>query len=78
MNLILPYVALEAKRDKKDFWILLDQRLELCHKALQVRYKRLEDVTTDVAPLVWRHGAFARMGKGEKLKDIIHVGYSSI
>lgn len=78
VTLNLPYVALESKKDKKDFWLLLDQRLELCHKALQVRYKRLENVTTDVAPLLWQHGAFARMGKGEKLKDIIHGGYASI
>ena len=74
----LPYVALESLREKKAFWEVLDEYCELCHKGLQVRIKRLEAVTSDVAPIMWQHGALARLGKGEKLTDLLHNNYSTV
>lgn len=74
----LPYVALESLREKKAFWEVLDEYCELCHKGLQVRVKRLEAVTSDVAPIMWQHGALARLGKGEKLTNLLHNSYSTV
>lgn len=73
----LPDVALSSKQNMDEFWKIFDERLELCHKALQLRYKRLSMITSDAAPLLWQHGAFARLGKGEKyyhyyIMDIQH------
>ena len=48
---------------KKKFWKIFDERLELCHKALQIRHERLSKVTSDVAPILWQHGALARLEK---------------
>jgi ribonucleoside-triphosphate reductase len=70
-------VAFSSKGDFDLFWKLFDERTELCHKGLQARIKRLEQVTSDVAPILWQHGAFARLEKGEKLTDLIHHGYST-
>lgn len=74
----LPDVALSAKKDMDKFWEIFDERLELCHKALQVRHKRLSNATSDVAPILWQHGALARLGKGESIHDLLHDGYSTI
>ena len=74
----LPDVALSSKRDMDEFWRILDERLELCHKALQIRHKRLSNVTSDVAPILWQHGALARLGKGESIHELLHHGYSTI
>ena len=60
------------------FWKIFDKRLELCHKALQARYKRMSIITSDVSPLLWQNGAFARLGKGESIKPLLHGGYSTI
>ena len=57
-------VALTADKDFDLFWKVFDDRLELCHKALQIRHKRLSGATSDVAPILWQHGALARLGKG--------------
>lgn len=70
-------VALSSSGDFDKFWQLMEERTELCHKGLQARIKRLEQVTSDVAPILWQHGAFARLDKGEKLHDLIHHGYST-
>lgn len=60
------------------FWQLFDLRTELCHKALQERHKRLEGTPSDVAPILWQHGALARLKKGELIDKLLHNGYSTI
>ena len=70
--------ALSSDKDMDDFWTILDDRLELCHRALQIRHKRLSKVTSDVAPILWQHGALARLKKGESIHDLLHHGYSTI
>ena len=74
----LPDVALSSKKDEKEFWKIFDERLELCHEALQLRHKRLSGITSDVAPLLWQYGAYARLNKGEKLDKLLHGGYSTL
>ena len=74
----LPDVALSSNKDIKKFWEIFDERLELCHKALQIRHKRLSNVTSDVAPILWQHGALARLEKGESIHELLHHGYSTI
>ena len=74
----LPDVALSADADMKEFWKIFDERLELCHRALQIRHKRLSKVTSDVAPILWQHGALARLEKGESIHELLHHGYSTI
>ncbi len=74
----LPDVALTSGKDMKLFWKVFDDRLELCHRALQIRHKRLSKVTSDVAPILWQHGALARLEKGESIHELLHHGYSTI
>ena len=74
----LPDVALSSGKDMDLFWTIFDERLELCHRALQIRHKRLSKVTSDVAPILWQHGALARLDKGESIHDLLHNGYSTI
>lgn len=71
-------VALSANKDEELFWKIFDERLELCHRALQIRHKRLAKATSDVAPILWQHGALARLGKGESIHELLHGGYSTI
>lgn len=71
-------VALSSDKDMDEFWKIFDQRLELCHKALQIRHKRLSNATSDVAPILWQHGALARLKKGESIHELLHHGYSTI
>lgn len=71
-------VALSSEGDYEKFWDLMEQRTELCHKALLCRHKRLEGTLSDVAPLLWQYGAFARLEKGEKIDKLLHNGYASI
>ena len=59
------------------FYEILDERCELCHKGLQVRINRLENTTSDVAPILWQHGALARLDKGETLYNLVHNGYAT-
>ena len=70
-------VALSSKGNFTKFWEILEERCELCHKGLQARISRLEEVTSDVAPILWQNGALARLEKGEKLYNLIHNGYST-
>ena len=70
--------ALSSDKDMDLFWKIMDERLELCHRALQIRHKRLSKVTSDVAPILWQHGALARLGKGESIHELLHHGYSTI
>ena len=74
----LPDVALSSKKDMKEFWKIFDERLDLCHKALQIRHKRLSNVTSDVAPILWQDGALARLAPGESIHELLHHGYSTI
>ena len=74
----LPDVALSADGDMDKFWKIFDERLELCHRALQIRHKRLSNATSDVAPILWQHGALARLKKGESIHELLHHGYSTI
>jgi len=74
----LPDVALSSKKDMDKFWEIFDERLELCHRALQIRHKRLSNATSDVAPILWQHGALARLEKGESIHELLHHGYSTI
>ena len=78
VTISLPDVAFSSKGDINKFWKLMDKRTELCHKALQCRHERLEQVTSDVAPILWQYGALARLDKGEKLTNLLHNGYSTI
>ncbi len=71
-------VALSSNKNMDDFWTILDERLELCHKALQARHKRLLGVSADVAPILWRYGALARLNKGETIDKLLYDGYSTI
>lgn len=74
----LPAVGLAAKGDFDVFWRLLDEKLELCHKALRVRHEHLLGTTSDVAPILWQYGAIARLKKGEKIDRLLYGGYSTI
>lgn len=74
----LPDVALSSGGDFDKFWELFDERTELCHKALQARHNRLMGTPSDVAPILWQHGAFARLDKGEKIDNLLYNGYSTI
>ncbi len=71
-------VALSSKQDFDKFWEIFEERLELCHRALQARHERLSKVTSDVAPILWQHGALARLKKGESIHKLLHDGYSTI
>ena len=74
----LPDVALSSKQDIDKFWEIFDERLELCHKALQARHERLSNVLSDVAPIMWQNGALARLSKGETINELLHNGYSTL
>ena len=74
----LPYVGLLANKDLEKFWYILDQKLELCHRALRLRHEHLVGVTSDVAPLLWQYGAIARLAPGEKIDKLLTNGYSTI
>lgn len=71
-------VACSSDGNEKDFWKILDERLELCHKGLQIRHERLTGTPSDVAPILWQHGAIARLNKGETIDRLLHGGYSTI
>lgn len=74
----LPDIALSSGGNFDTFWQLFEARTELCHKALQLRHKRLENTPSDVAPILWQHGALARLQKGEAIDKLLHNGYSTI
>ena len=71
-------VALSSGKDMDLFWKIYEERLELCHRALQTRHQRLSKATSDVAPILWQHGALARLPKGASIHDLLHGGYSTI
>ena len=78
VTLNLPDIALSSGGDEDMFWTIFNERTELCHKALQARHKRLEGTISDVAPILWQHGAFARLKSGEKIDPLLHGGYSTL
>lgn len=71
-------VALSSEKDMDEFWKIFDERLELCHRALQARHKRLRGTPSDVAPILWQNGALARLNKGEAIDELLFDGYSTI
>ena len=71
-------VACSAEGDMDRFWQILDERLELCHRALRCRHERLLGTISDVAPILWQYGALARLKKGETIDELLHGGYSTI
>ena len=78
VTLNLPDIALSSGKDMELFWKIFDERLDLCHRALQLRHERLSKALSDVAPILWQHGALARLDKGESIHDLLHNGYSTI
>ena len=79
----LPDVACSAaganySKDLESFWQIFDEKLELCHKALLCRYERLKGTVSDVAPILWQHGAITRLAKGETIDKLLVGGYSTI
>ena len=78
VTLNLPDMALSSGKDMDLFWKIFDERLEICHRALQLRHERLSKALSDVAPILWQHGALARLEKGESIHDLLHNGYSTI
>lgn len=71
-------VALSSGGDMDKFWKIMDERLDLCYRALMCRHKRLEGTVSDVAPILWQYGALARLKKGEVIDPLLHGGYSTI
>ena len=71
-------VACSSNGDMDLFWKILDERLELCHKALRIRHERLLGTPSDVAPILWQNGAIARLKKGETIDKLLYDGYSTI
>lgn len=78
VTISLPDIALSSNGDFDKFWRIFEERTELCHRALKCRHERLEGTPSDVAPILWQHGALARLDKGEKIDKLLHGGYSTI
>lgn len=78
VTLNLVDVACSSKRNKERFWEIMDERLELCRRALMARHNRLKGTLSDVAPILWQNGALARLKKGEKIDKLLYGGYSTI
>ncbi len=78
VTLNLVDAACSSGGDQEKFWKILDERLELCHRALQCRHKRLLGTPSDVAPILWQNGALARLKKGEPIDKLLYGGYSTI
>ena len=71
-------IGLSANKDMDRFWEIFDERMDLCHKALRCRHDRLKGTISDIAPILWQHGALARLDKGEKIDKLLYYGYSTI
>ena len=71
-------IGLSAEKDMTKFWEIFDERMELCHRALQCRHERLTGTVSDAAPILWQHGALLRLKKGETIDKYLHGGYSTI
>ena len=71
-------IGLSAQKDMDKFWEIFDERMELCHRALQCRHERLSGTLSDAAPILWQHGALLRLEKGETIDKYLHGGYSTL
>ncbi|MBQ4617838.1 MAG: anaerobic ribonucleoside-triphosphate reductase [Clostridia bacterium] len=71
-------IGLSAQQDMEKFWELFDERMELCHRALQCRHERLTGTLSDAAPILWQHGALLRLEPGETIDKYLHGGYSTL
>ena len=71
-------IGLSAGKDLDKFWKIFDERMELCHRALQCRHERLTGTLSDAAPILWQYGALERLKKGEKIDKLLHGGYSTL
>ena len=71
-------IGLSANRDMNKFWQIFDERMELCHRALQARHERLKGTLSDAAPILWQYGALSRLKKGETIDKLLYGGYSTI
>ena len=71
-------IACSSERDMDKFWKIFDERMSLCHRALQARHNRLKGTLSDVAPILWQHGAISRLSKGETIDKLLYGGYSTI
>ena len=78
VTISLPDIALSSEGDFDRFWEIFEERTELCHKALRARHDRLLGTLSDVAPILWQHGAYARLKKHEKIDRLLYDGYSTI
>lgn len=78
VSINLPQIGILANKNEEKFWKLLSERLELCHEALMCRHHALQNVTSDVSPIHWQHGAIARLKPGEKITPLLKNGYSTI
>ena len=78
ISINLPQIGIEADGDMDRFWLLLNERLTICYKALLLRHQLLENTISDVSPIHWQHGAIARLKSGEDINFLLHNGYSTI
>lgn len=78
VTISLPDIAFSSDGDFDKFWEIFEERTELCHKALRARHERLLGTSSDVAPILWQHGAYARLKKHEKINRLLYDGYSTI
>ena len=78
VTLNLPDIALSSGGDFDKFWEIMDERLDLCYRALMCRHERLKGTLSDAAPILWQHGALARLEKGETIDELLFHGYSTI
>ena len=78
VTLNLPDIALSSGGDYDKFWKIMDERLDLCYRALRCRHERLKGTISDVAPILWQYGALARLKKGETIDKLLYNGYSTI
>lgn len=78
VSINLPYIACLSEGNEELFWNIFEEKLELCHKALQCRHKLLRGTSTNIAPILWQHGALARLGKDDTIDELLYHGYSTI
>ena len=78
VTLNLPYVAMQSKGNKEEFWRLLEEATQKCYEALMIRHNRLKKVKSDVSPIHWQYGALARLNPGETIEKLLYNDYSSI
>ena len=78
VTLNLPDIALSSNKNEDEFWKIMEERLELCYRALMIRHNTLKGTKSDVAPILWQHGAYARLKPGETIDKLLYNNYSTI